>query len=103
VRTARPGKRSMISSYTNLHSVKNRYLLILNNVSLASYLKTVPFILSRDLLIVGYVLLREWSSIPGILYILGNMGRLLKKRKRIRMKSKEDTSRFWFGKEYVDL
>jgi hypothetical protein len=49
------------------------------------------------------VLLREWSSIPGILYILGNMGRLLKKRKRIRMKSKEDTSRFWFGKEYVDL
>ena len=103
VRTARPGKRSMISSYTNLHSVKNRYLLILNNVSLASYLKTVPFILSRDLLIVGYVLLREWSSIPGILYILGNMGRLLKKRKRIRMKSKEDTSRFWFGKEFVDL
>jgi GT2 family glycosyltransferase len=103
VRTAKPGGRSNILPYTNMHSVKNRYLLLLNNISLSNYFRTSIFILLRDLSVICYVLLKEWSSIPAFVYLIANFRRLLSKRKRIQRGKYVDTSRFWFRHEKVDI
>ena len=48
------------------HMVKNRYLAIMKNDSLKTYLKDLPFIWSRDLILFTYLLLRR----PSVLFRL---------------------------------
>jgi hypothetical protein len=45
------------------HVVKNRYLTILRNDTAAAYLRDLPFILSRDLALLGLLL----ATSPGVL------------------------------------
>ena len=37
----------------------------------------------RDAAVAGYVLLREWSSIPALFYVVRHLPRLLRKRRSI--------------------
>ena len=66
------------------HIVKNRYLAILKNDTLAAYLRDLPFILTRDLFLMGYLLIRR----PSVIYRLFRERRLfrraLEKREFIR-------------------
>ncbi|MEW5806014.1 MAG: glycosyltransferase family 2 protein [Acidobacteriota bacterium] len=57
------------------HIVKNRYLSILKNDSLGSYLRDLPFILSRDLIVFTYLLF----SSPGVLALLFKNRKLFRK------------------------
>jgi len=95
-RTAKPNNRKNISPLINMHSVKNRYLLIINNISFTNYMLFLPFILFRDILVVMSVLFFERTSIDGLVYIIKNIKRLFRKRKIIKSKINRDISNYWF-------
>lgn len=103
VRTAKPGRRSNISKHINYHSVKNRYLLMLNNISVKNYFKYSLSIISRDVFVLGYILLKERSSIPALYYIIKNFKKLYRKRKAIQKTNWMDTSSFWFNNQSCRL
>jgi hypothetical protein len=75
--------------------VKNRFLLRLNNMTRSLYRRDFWPVTRRDLAVVGFVLLREWSSIPALFYIVRNLRRLLMKRRLIQSKRKVDPLE-WF-------
>lgn len=78
-----PERRDQLPKEINYHSVKNRFLLRINNMSGNIYWRHFWSITKRDAAVVGYVLLRERSSIPGLWYPVRNFRRLLGKRRAI--------------------
>ncbi len=52
----------------------------------------------RDLAVVGYVFLWEWSSIPGLIYVVGHYRRLWRKRRtiQVRVRAGEAELERWF-------
>ncbi len=98
VRTLKPGGRSRNSRPANMHSVKNRYQLMLNNLSLRTYIRNFPFIFSRDIVVILGVLLTEIYSVRAFGYLLINFPRLLAKRAVIQRRIVRDRSEYWFGR-----
>ena len=94
-RRVTPERRRELPKEINYHSVKNRFLLRLNNMTANLYRRDFWPITRRDLAVIGYVLLREWSSIPAFFYILSHLPRLLRKRAEIQRRRKADL-RAWF-------
>jgi GT2 family glycosyltransferase len=82
-RRVTPERRRVLPKEINYHSVKNRFLLRLNNMTWNLYRLHFWRITVRDAAVVGYVLLREWSSIPGLFYIIRHVPKLLRKRRLI--------------------
>lgn len=82
-RRVTPEARPHLPPTINMHSVKNRFILRINNMTPGLYRKCFWSITVRDLAVLGYVFLKEWSSIPGILYVIGGFPRLWKKRRLI--------------------
>ena len=82
-RRVTPERRRELPKEINYHSVKNRFLLRLNNMTWDLYRLHFWSATFRDAAVVGYVLLREWSSIPGLFYIIRHLPRLLRKRRLI--------------------
>jgi GT2 family glycosyltransferase len=72
VRFGIPERRHLLSPEINYHSVKNRFLLRIKNMPLSSYVRHLPAIGSRDLLVIGYALLKERRSLPAFSFILKN-------------------------------
>jgi GT2 family glycosyltransferase len=98
VRTVFEHNRSSVSTRVNLHSTKNRFLMRIKNITMGVYWKVLLPTTVRDLGILVYVVLRERSSLPGLLWIVRNWKRTWAKRRwvqsRIRVSSSEITS--WF-------
>ncbi len=94
-RRVTPERRSHLPKAINYHSVKNRFLLRLNNMTGSLYRRDFWPITKRDAAVFGYVLLREWSSIPAFFYLLRNLPRLLRKRRLIQSRRKTDPAA-WF-------
>jgi len=82
-RRVTPERRASLPPILNRHSVKNRFLLRVNNMTGPLYRRNLWPITRRDLAVVGYVLAREWSSIPGLVYPILHFPRLLRKRRSI--------------------
>jgi len=82
-RTNLPGRRAAMPPEVNYHSLKNRYLLRLYHQSRPNLLWTLPFALWRDLLALGYVLLRERGSLAAYRWLWANRKELLARRRRI--------------------
>src|SRR4029077_15994254 len=80
-RRVTPERRGELPKAINRHSVKNRFLLRINNMTWNLYRRDFWRITKRDGMVVGYVLLREWSSIPALWYIVRRLPRLLRKRR----------------------
>jgi GT2 family glycosyltransferase len=97
-RRVTPERRSQLPKEINYHSVKNRFLLRFNNMTGDMYRRDFWQITKRDAAVVGYVLIREWSSIPALWYIVKNLSRLLTKRQTIQSKRHRgsDEIRKWF-------
>ena len=57
-RRVTPERRSQLSALINYHSVKNRFLLRLNNMTRSLYMRDFLRISTRDAAVVGYVLVR---------------------------------------------
>jgi GT2 family glycosyltransferase len=93
-----PERRRQMSRLSNLHSVKNRFLLRINNAGTEHLRSTFGGTLVRDLLVVGGCLTVERSSYPGLQWLARNRPRLLEKRAEIqsrRIRSDRDLLR-WF-------
>lgn len=76
-------RRRDIPPLLNRHSVKNRFLMRLKNQSGRHFLKFAGPSLYRDLLVIGYVLLAEHSSLPALWEVIWQMPETLKKRRYI--------------------
>lgn len=75
-----PERRREMSRIANLHSVKNRFLLRVNNAGREHLRSTFTATFARDLLVVGGCLTFERSSWAGLKWLAENRKRLLAKR-----------------------
>jgi GT2 family glycosyltransferase len=83
VRTVTPEKRRTLSAVTNMHGVKNRFLLRLKNEGLYLALRNAPFELTRDLVAIVATLTIERSSLPALTWLWKNRRRIMEKRRAI--------------------
>jgi GT2 family glycosyltransferase len=98
-RRVRPENRRALPAAINRHSVKNRFLLRLKNQTASNLWRTLLPGLTRDLGVVIYVLLRERSSLPGLLEVGRSLPPTWRKRRRIMARRRvpgRDVDR-WFG------
>jgi GT2 family glycosyltransferase len=87
-RRVTPERRSQLSSLINYHSVKNRFLLRINNMTRSLYVRDFVYISLRDVAVVGYVLAWEWTSIGALGYVIRNLPRLWKKRRAVQARKR---------------
>jgi GT2 family glycosyltransferase len=83
VRRVTPERREQLPAAINRYSVRNRFLLRLKNQTAGQALRFAAPGLARDAQVVGFVLAREWSSIPGLLDVVRLLPRALAKRRAI--------------------
>ena len=82
-RTNLPSRRREMSPLANYHSVKNRFLLRINNQTAGEFLATLVPTLGRDLVVLGACLTVERSSLPAFGWLWRNRRRLWAKRREI--------------------
>jgi GT2 family glycosyltransferase len=78
-----PERRASMPRDVNMHSVKNRFLLRLNNQSPLQFVATLLPTLARDAVVLGACLTIERSSLPAFAWLWGNRKRLWAKRHEI--------------------
>jgi len=81
-----PQRRRSMSPLVNYHSVKNRFLLRINNQSAGELLRTLLPTLARDAVVLGACLTIERTSLPAFGWLWKNRTRLFTKRREIRDK-----------------
>jgi len=81
-----PERRRQMTELANRHSVKNRFLLRVNNQSGSELLRTFVPTFARDLVVLGACLTVERSSLPAFGWLWTNRKRLWAKRKEIQAK-----------------
>jgi GT2 family glycosyltransferase len=103
VRTVLPGNRRALPPVINMHSVKNRFLMRVKNISPHLFWKHWPSILLRDLQVIACCCLREHSSLKAFWYLLRNRKRLMAKRALIQNSRRvsDDYIAGWFRYEPV--
>ncbi|MGE5277834.1 MAG: glycosyltransferase family 2 protein [Acidobacteriota bacterium] len=87
-----PSRRRQMSQAANFHSVKNRFLLRINNQTAAEFLATLIPTAARDLVVLGACLTVERSSLPAFAWLWRNRKRLWAKRREIREKVRRSSS-----------
>jgi GT2 family glycosyltransferase len=90
-----PGRRRKLSSATNFHSLKNRYLIRAYHQTPANLVATLPFSLFRDVLALGWVLVGERASLPAYSWLWRNRRALLDRRRMIQGRKKRSIES-WF-------
>ena len=100
-----PERRKFLPSDINMHSVKNRFLLQIKNHTFPTWLKTFPYGFIRDIDVIGYVLIKEQTSLKGIFYVIKNIKKILNKRKKIIRKRKVSNKYLtrWFKKKSLPI
>src|SRR5436853_3783497 len=83
VRKVLPGNRRALPPEINMHSVKNRFLMRIKNISPDLYRRNWFSITTRDLTVVGCCLLWEHSSLKAFFFLARNWKRVMEKRKTI--------------------
>jgi len=78
-----PSRRREMSALANYHSVKNRFLLRINNQTVGEFLATLAPVLARDAVVLGACLTVERSSLPAFGWLWRNRRRLWAKRREI--------------------
>lgn len=98
VRSVLPGNRRALPSVINMHSVKNRFLMRVKNITADLYLRNWLPITGRDLMVVAGCLLHEWGSLRAFWLVGRNWRRLLEKRRWImaRRKATDEYMASWF-------
>jgi len=98
VRSVLPVNRRSVSPLVNMHSVKNRWLLRIKNMTGPLYRRYWLAITWRDLVVVAGCLLREFSSLRAFLLLARAWPRAWKKRRIImqRRRATDDALFGWF-------
>ena len=103
VRNVLPGNRRALPAVINMHSVKNRFLLRIKNMTPNLYRRNWLSITGRDLVVVGACLLHEHTSLRAFAYLARNWKRVWAKRQEImgRRRVKDEYISSWFSFEPV--
>jgi GT2 family glycosyltransferase len=103
VRKALPGNRRALPPEINMHSVKNRFLLRIKNISGDLYRRNWVQITGRDLVVVACCILWEHSSLKAFWFLAKNYRRVLAKRRLIQERQRVDNDYMasWFSFEPV--
>lgn len=103
VRNVLPGNRRALPAAINMHSVKNRFLMRLKNITPNVYRKHWVSITARDLVVIGCCLVREHSSLKALWYVMRNYRKVLEKRTEImkRRRVSDEYMASWFSYEPV--
>lgn len=98
VRSVLPGNRRALPPEINMHSVKNRFLMRIKNMTWDLYRRNLFSITGRDLVVVLCCLLREHSSLRAFWYIAKNWRRFVEKRRQImaRRRVSDEYMASWF-------
>jgi GT2 family glycosyltransferase len=83
VRKVLPGNRRALPADINMHSVKNRFLMRMKNISSDLYWRNWLSITGRDILVVMCCLLWEHTSLKAFWFLLRNWSRFRAKREMI--------------------
>src|SRR5579863_7933216 len=103
VRNVLPGNRRALPPEINMHSVKNRFLMRIKNMTPHLYRRNWFSITGRDLVVIGACVVREHTSLQAFVYLFRNWRRVLAKRREImkRRRVKDDYIASWFSFEPV--
>ena len=98
VRSVLPHNRSAVPAVLNMHSVKNRWLLRIKNMTGGVYRRYWLPITVRDLVVIGGCVVREWLSLPAFWLVLRKLPSTLAKRREImqRRRVADDQMAEWF-------
>lgn len=105
VRHVLPEKRSSLPALINMHSVKNRWLMRIKNITADLYLRHFFAITVRDALVIAGCLLREFSSLQGFFIVARLWGNTWAKR-RVIMQKRRVTNEYmatWFSETPVSF
>jgi hypothetical protein len=88
-----------------MHSVKNRFLMRLKNITGDLYARHFLAITFRDLLVIGGCLLREFSSLRAFPLLIASYRKMLLKRKEIMRRRCVDSTYIsaWFSSRPVSF
>lgn len=97
-RRVTPERRSALPAEINRYSVRNRFLLRLKNQSAGLAWRFLVPGAWRDLQVIGYVLLREWTSLPGLFDVVRELPGTWAKRRHVLGRRKATTAEMarWF-------
>lgn len=96
-----PERRSAMPAIVNLNSLRNRYLLRIYHQTGGNFVRTLVPTLARDVAALGWVLLRERSSLPAYAWLWKNRREAFRRRRLIqarRTASPAEVER-WFSVE----
>jgi GT2 family glycosyltransferase len=83
VRTVLPGNRRALPAEINMHSVKNRFLMRIKNISPDLYWRNWFSITARDVMVVMCCLLWEHTSLKAFWFLARHWRRVMAKRRAI--------------------
>ncbi|MCM3602226.1 glycosyltransferase family 2 protein [Robertmurraya korlensis] len=100
VRNNTPLKRKEMSDLVNMHSVKNKIIMLLQNESKRGLMHDGHLYLSYEIMIFVYVLLKERTTLPAYKFIFKNWKKIMSNRQAIMTKSKVNAKEMhqWFGR-----
>jgi GT2 family glycosyltransferase len=98
VRKVLPGNRRALPPEINMHSVKNRFLMRIKNISPNLYWRNCLSITARDLVVVMCCLLWEHTSLRAFWFLARSLPRVLAKRRAIQSRLRVDDAYIasWF-------
>ena len=100
-----PGRRSQMGPEVNRHTVKNRFLLRAYHLGSVNLLLTLVPTLTRDVLVVAYLLLFERTSLPAFAWLWRRRRPIFDRRRAIQ--SQRTVSRWrvdrWFFRSQMPL
>lgn len=105
VRNVLPGNRRALPPEINMHSVKNRFLMRIKNMTGHLYWRNCLSITTRDLTVLFCCMLREQSSLKAFWYVGRNWKRVISKRREIMARKRVDDEYIakWFRYDPVSL
>src|SRR5580704_11682560 len=99
VRNALPGNRRALPPEINMHSVKNRFLLRMKNISWDLYWRNFLSITLRDIVVISCCLLWEHTSLNAFSFLFKNWRNVMAKRREIMLRRRVDDAYMasWFS------
>ena len=101
VRRVVAGNRRAVPPVLNMHSVKNRFLMRIKNMTGDLYRRHWLPVTFRDVMVAGGCLLCEQTSLPAFWHVAKAFRRALRQRKRImsRRRVSDESLAHWFSAE----
>lgn len=87
MRGVRPSHgRTQIDGLFNMHSVKNRFLMRIKNITPGVFKKVGLSMIGRDLMVIGFLVLSEHKSLPALWHVIRLWPKMRRKRSLIMAK-----------------